>query len=420
MTTVHHRMPLGMFQALARGNGGAAAIKELAAAQYSKHLILLRGVRKAAGPGDRFALRGYELLAEAQRHDPDATEIVVRHPSVGAWALRTLRGDQSVPGTSPDGLAAVAAAAAIRAGLSAEIEVPVTGNAVIFPSLGAAAANGHTAVIHTSPAEVRSQRLRVTVGDDAPGWQGLREVRAGSLDLVIDDLDPFRMPTAADLASRLTAAEIAEWSNQLLQVCSLLDSDAIGEIAAAVRVIVPCATPPGVLVSSSAPENFGAVAMSWQPDPYTCAVTLVHEVQHLKLSALLDLVSLTMPDDGRRYYAPWRVDPRPVSSLLQGAYAFLGVAGFWRRQRHITAAAEVRHRADTEFARWRTGAARVVRTLRSSGGLTPAGQDFVREMAVLLDAWEREPVPDEALAQARRQADAHLARWQADNGMTPA
>ena len=419
MTTVHHRMPLDMFRALARGNGGADAIRELAAAQYSKHLILLRGVREAARPDDRFALRGYELLAEAQRHNSDATEIVVRHPSVGAWALRTLRGDQSVPGAKPGGLAAVAAAAAIRAGLSAEIEVQVTDGAVILPSLGAAAANGHTAVIQTSPAEVRSQCLRVTVGDDAPGWQGLRRVRAGSLDLFIDDLDPFRMPTAADLAPRLTAAEIAEWSNLLYDACSLFDADAIGEIAATVRVIVPCATPPGALVSSSASENFGAVAMSRQPDPYTCAATLVHEVQHLKLSALLDLVPLTMPDDGRRYYAPWRADPRPVSGLLQGAYAFMGVAGFWRRQRYITAIAEVRGRADAEFARWRAGAAQVVRTLRSSGRLTPAGRDFVREMAVVLDAWEREPVPDEALAQARRQADAHLARWQADNGITP-
>jgi hypothetical protein len=39
------------------------------------------------------------------------------------------------------------------------------------------------------------------------------------------------------------------------------------------------------------------------------------------------------PDDGQRYYAPWRADPRLASGLLQGTYAFLGVSGFWRCQR---------------------------------------------------------------------------------------
>jgi hypothetical protein len=32
-------------------------------------------------------------------------------------------------------------------------------------------------------------------------------------------------------------------------------------------------------------------------------------------------------------YAPWRSGPRPLNGLLQGAYAFLGVSGFWRQQR---------------------------------------------------------------------------------------
>ena len=73
--------------------------------------------------------------------------------------------------------------------------------------------------------------------------------------------------------------------------------------------------------------------MSRQPDKYTCAETLVHETQHLKLCALLDLVTLARPDDGRRYYAPWRPDPRPAGGLLQGAYAFLGVSGFVGRAR---------------------------------------------------------------------------------------
>lgn len=59
---------------------------------------------------------------------------------------------------------------------------------------------------------------------------------------------------------------------------------------------------------------------------------MAHELQQLKRSALLDVAALTEPDD-RRCYAPWRDDPRPVSGLLQGAYAFLGVSSFRRTRR---------------------------------------------------------------------------------------
>jgi HEXXH motif-containing protein len=413
MNIAHHSMPRDMFRALARGDGGAA-IRELRAAQYSKHLILLHGVRAAARADGLGEAPGYRLLAEAQRLDPDAVEAVIAYPSVGAWALRTLRGDQAFPGATPDGIAAIAAAAAIRAGLSAEIEVPVIEGRVMLPSLGAAAASGATAVVRTSPAAVSSAGLRVSATAGAPGWEEVRRVRAGAVSVLVDDLDPFRMPAASDLAPRLTAAQTAELGTMLAGAWPLLGPAAAAEVAAAVRVIVPHLAPAAGHISSSSPETFGTVAMSKQPDGYTCAATLVHEVQHLKLSALLDLVQLLLPDDGKRYYAPWRSDPRPLSGLLQGAYAFLGVSAFWRRQRR-RADGMVRQRANTEFARWRSGAAAVAATLRSSGRLTAAGQDFVGEMTRVLDAWQREPVPDEALAVARCEADLHLTRWQAEN-----
>ena len=90
-----HIMPPDLFEALAKGDGGPEAVRVLAAAQYSKHLLLLRGVlatAQAAGHGQApLAQRGYDLLADAQSHDPAAADAVIRHPSVGAWALRTLR-----------------------------------------------------------------------------------------------------------------------------------------------------------------------------------------------------------------------------------------------------------------------------------------------------------------------------------------
>lgn len=409
------------FTALARGGGDATAIGQLLAGQRSKHLILLGRVADLARRGDRpddgLAVAGQDLLARVQRQDKAAADEVTSYPSVGAWALHAIRGDQAMPGARPSGLAAVAAAAAVRAALDAEIEVPVVDGTVLLPSLGAASAVGSTAIVATGTAEVRSGGLCVKMRPGEPGWQALRRATAGSLDVLVDDLDPFRMPaTDGEPASRLTPPQVAELQAMVRAAWQVLSPASAAEVAAIVRVIVPYQAPEHGLVSTSSPQAFGTVAMSRQPDRYTCAETLIHETQHLKLCALLDLVALTRPDDGQRYYAPWRTDPRPASGLLQGAYAFLGVSGFWRGQREAAPERAVRQRAQAEFARWREGAALVVETLLGSGQLTGPGEAFAREMALVLDAWRREPVPDDALVTARRKADRHLAQWHADNG----
>ena len=425
MSGTSHRMPHDLFTALARGGGGPAAMHTLAEAQYSKHVILLRAVLNAADPAsrpeDRLAVTGSELLSRVQRADPGAARAVIGYPSVGAWALHTIRGDQVVPGARPGALAAVAAAAAIRAGLSAEIEVPVTDGWVTLPSLGAAAAEGATAVVRTSAQEVCSGAFQVAMRPGADGWRELRSLSAGALGVIVDDLDPFRMPaTDGEPAGRLAPEQVTELAAMLSSAWEVLEEDTAAEIAALVRVIVPYRAPEHGLVSTSSPQTFGTVAMSRQPDRYTCAETLLHEAQHIKLSALLDLVTLCKPDDGQRYYAPWREDPRPASGLLQGAYAFLGVSGYWRRQCAAAPEPEVRERAAANFARWRDGAALVCGTLLSSGQLTPEGMEFTGEMARVLAAWQREPLSAAALAVAQDRAGRHATQWHADHGAPPA
>jgi len=436
----HHSLSAEQFAALARGGGDQDAIGQLVAAQRSKHLILLGKVaelaRRGDHPDDALGVAGYQLLAQVQRRDPAAAAEVTGYPSVGAWALHVIRSSApsaagsgpadtasvasaARPGVRPSGLAAIAAAAAIRAGLDAEIEVPVLGAGVLLPSLGTAEAAGGTAVVAAKEAEVRSGNLRVRVRPGEPGWRELRGATAGPLSVLVDDLDPFRMPTPdGGPTGRLTPSQVTDFRDTLRAAWPVLSAASAAEIAAIVRVIVPYPPPESgdVHISISSPQVFGTVAMSRPPDKYSCAETLVHETQHLKLCALLDLVALTRPDDGQRYYEPWRPDPRPISGLLQGAYAFLGISGFWREQRQAAPEPGVRQRAHAEFARWRDGAATVAETLLRSGQLTSAGETFVETMATVLDGWRREPVPGDALAVARRKSDRHLARWQANNG----
>jgi uncharacterized protein len=430
----HHWLPRPLFDSIAAGEGGAEAVEVLATAQHSKHKLLLAGVldaAQAANPDQRrLASRGYDLLADAEDHDSVAADMVIQHSSVGAWARRTLRalgGGPARPGAEPDMLCAIAAAAAIRSGLSAEIEVPVRNGSVMLPSLGAAAADGDRAVVRSTSARawVDSAARRVEIPADthrdAPGWKGLRRVSVGSFDALVDDLDPFRMPAVPDLAPRLEAVQADAWSAAFRQAWPLLDRNhpvVAAEIAAAVKVIVPRSVPPRGVVSSSSPETFGAVAMSQPPDGCALAETLAHEVQHLKLSALSDVVPLTEPDDGRRFYAPWREDPRPIDGLLQGAYAYLGVSGFWRRQR-LQEVGAARIRADTEYARWRAATALATGTLRSSGRLTRHGAELAQGMERTLKAWTAEPVPQRARALARQEAERHRRRWESANGPIP-
>jgi len=420
MNLEYHRLSHQDLVALAGGGSGVDAIRELTALEYSKHITFLWGVVTAAEGSEQHSLArtGYDLLAAAMRANREAAGAVIRYPSVGAWARRTIqacRGGPVMPGAEPSQLRAVAAAAAIRAGLRAQIEVPVADGRVMLPSLGAALVAGHSAMVRSGPGGAMIDRVEIPEDPyhDAPGWLGLRRVRVGPLNVLIDDLDPFRMPGAQDLAPRL---EIKPWDAALSGAWQVLERGHRGvasEIAALVSAIVPLPQPPSGEVSTTSSEAFGTVALSFPPDPVTAAVTLAHEIQHVKLGALLDMVTLALPDDGRCYYAPWRDDPRPLSGLLQGAYAYLGVSGFWRRQRRLPGS---QLQADVEYARWRAACALALETLRSSGRLTSAGLEFVSVLADTLRAWQEEPVPIEALTLAHSAAESHLARWQSVYG----
>ncbi len=432
-----HRLPQAMFGALAAGGGSLAAFRYLREAQQSKHMMLLHAVAEAADGTDPAASgavafrAGYGLLTRIQAADPGASAWLLSLPNLGGWAHDCLiRLEQ---GLTPDlaHITCVAAAAAVRAGTPFEIDVPVHDGRVLLPGLGS------LRIVSQSPwIQLRcdGERLiadgdlevacRDLVPDDGstrpvPQWRGTPMVRAVADGLAWDVqletsdlyLDRYTLPMSPDPP----AGEIDRWRSRVQSAWEVLvryHRAAAESIAASISVIVPLTAQHETdLISATTPAAFGAIATSWPPDPVTMAETLVHECQHVKLGALMDMVPL-VEAGGDKVYAPWRQDPRPAAGLLQGVYAHFGIALFWNAQQHAETNPDDILCAQVLFARWRRTIDLAARTLLETGCLTRAG---VRFIDILRDqGWclESEPVPRAAQEIASEVALDHRLTWQ--------
>ncbi|GAA4373058.1 HEXXH motif domain-containing protein [Actinomadura verrucosospora] len=441
---MNHSFSGADFDSLAAGMATSGAIESLGAIQHSRNLLLLRSVvdaaRRTGHPEAAAARHGFEQLMELKRRAPDAAAAVITHPSTGGWGLHALRvlggappGDP--PGVRPAQLAGLAAAVAVRGRCAGTFTVPVSRGVVTLPSVGVLTAPegaDTVRIVHDGRKAVAtagrtSSPIPIDGAPDAPGWRGLRTLRARSggrteFALLLDDVDPFRFPRASSAAAeRLSEAAAAELERTLGESWDLLSRhhrSSARELSGTVSTLTPLRSSGDDFRSATSREHFGCVALSLPVDPTQLAVTLVHEAQHGKLAAIMDAVRLLPGDDARRYYAPWRPDPRPFSGLLHGTYAFLGVARFWRRQRWLERG-EQALAAHLEYAQWREAVRLGLVQLCSHDRLPALTVRFVRGMRHVLDQWSAEPVPGPAAALAAERSAAHRARWIAANGPLP-
>ena len=291
MIQTHHLCASDM-AALSTGRGDAAIVRRLAAAQLSRRLLRLRALMDAARnlPADEAAAvqDGYDLAAAVQQRDPRPVAEVLMYPSVGTWSaycLRRIRGSGSARGTRPLGtdlghLAAIAAAAAVRAGYDFEIQVPLRAGTVMLPTLGMAqfgkGRHDERAVLRGSGGslELVVGRHAVAVpadpAVDGPGWRGLRPLRAAVgrevLAVALDDIDPFRAGRDLPVSGRLPAAALQHWQRTFGDAWAMLVSrhpwfaDAI---KAGLVMLIPLAGQSGGdRMSATSHDAFGACALS--------------------------------------------------------------------------------------------------------------------------------------------------------------
>ncbi|MGK5631364.1 HEXXH motif domain-containing protein, partial [Streptomyces sp. URMC 123] len=422
---------------LGRTGGGPAALGVLTAGQRTRRLLLLRTLLDAVAaapagalpPGAAESVRHHwGLLEEAERAAPAAARRVLYYPFVGAWAetcvraLATAAHRPAGPGPRPPApdlahLGHLACAAAVRAGIDFRLRLPARDGTLPLPTVGA--------LCRTEPGpppvefDVRGERGRLTVRPVAappaqprtaevrrsadgtwrsadPRWAPVHTLPAGPWTVLLDDLDPYRStrsgrPDALRAAERLPDGERNRWRSvwqAALPLLRLGGEPRATEAETLLDCVVPLDPPPGASpyggaahCSGTRREAYGAVLSSAPPGPGHLAATVVHELQHAKLSALAELVPLHTAGPTPLHWAPWRVDPRPFDGLLQGAYSHLALADYWQRLALATDDPMRRDSAWAEHSRCREQVGATLPTLLGSRRLTPEGRVLVGEMA---------------------------------------
>jgi uncharacterized protein len=431
-----YSLPDREFDSLAAGYGSESAVAHLIRSQHGivRTLLGVAGQRS----GGKAPAAAWEVLVRLDAtHSPYLDE-VLGHPYIRAWGTRFLRAATHPPGESPDGrefsdpdlghLAAIAAAAAIRAGMSAELDVPVRDGFVHLPTLGRLPVPPGTgaAVKVTTGAEWFAARLpegdrviKVDSAEPRSDWEPVRVLRADGFAVRLEDTDPYRDCHQWQASGRVPEQEVNRWQLLGRQSWELIAGEFpryVPGLATGLTTITPLAPEAGDReISATARQAFGSVAIALPDSAETLALLLLHEFQHVKLGALLDLFDLYDRNDARRFYAPWKDAPRPLEALLQGTYAHVAVTEFWRvRWRQLPSPAA--EDAAARFALWRAQTSTAAEALAGSGSLTALGTRLVDGIRATLEPWLSEPVPLAAARRARRWADEHRSRCASSTG----
>jgi HEXXH motif-containing protein len=429
-SVMRHRLPAEQFEALAAGFGGPSAIRSLRLAKLSRNLLLIRGVLNQQPSLSADVLCAVGVLAEAQRRIPDDILDLFIDPWVGYWVANSLRQpsrDSTAP-HHPEELVGLAAVAAARAGLQVDLRLAGKGRRLFLPTLG------EVRLHESSPTwkiEVRAHaiavRTRLAVievpaesGCDAPNWRGIRHLEASYNDRAIrvglDDTGVSRDCFGIQLARRLRCDQAAAWQRRFRSAWALLAqlaTERADEIITGLTSIVPLASnDQAVGLSATAHDAFGAMAATFPGTDAMLAVTLVHEFQHSKLDALMDLVPLYEQSDKGLYYSPWRRDPRPIGGLLHGAYAFTGVADMWRRLRKSSDLSSI---AERQFALAREQVAQSLGTLDASYALTPPGRRLVGALRETVETMFDESIPLHTVRAAKDRLSRDRVNWRTRN-----
>lgn len=141
------------------------------------------------------------------------------------------------------------------------------------------------------------------------------------------------------------------------------------------------------------------------------AEAIVHEYGHSQLYWLSDMDGLVVPDGGRRFYSPWREDPRPLIGLLHALYVFENVACFFHKlsaTRPGSSDIDLPARISFIDLQIRAALAQI-----EGGSLTACGREIVN--LIIQSINERQLAHTHNKEKAMERLQAHFISWQTNN-----
>lgn len=289
-----HTFPVAALTALARAEDGPdeAALLHTPQLSLTRRLVATRAEKDEA----------WELLTRLDREHRDAVDKVLGYPYTRSWAASA---------------AHLAAAIAIHARVRANVTVPIIDGMVYLPTLGRMrVGDGTHARVKTTGRTFAVYVNGRRHAKNGASWEPVRQLRAGGITVLLDDVDPCRDRYGEPVRDRLPDDELERWRKVFNEAWKLLQSrhrKHADAVKAGLRVVTPLSGAPGRVATSR--QAHGAIALSECVDPETLAMLLVRGVRQGQLEALLDLFDLT----GR--------DPE-ATRMMREAYDGLTVAEF--------------------------------------------------------------------------------------------
>ncbi|MFB7720118.1 HEXXH motif domain-containing protein [Nocardia sp. NPDC056100] len=421
--------------------GSAADLTRLRGDLVDLRMILMRALITGVDAATAEAAglhRAYRALAALQSTDPDVVAAMLSYPNLGRWISLVLKRIREPDDESSTPLWAdcaylgwLAAAAGTVCHSDGTAQVVIRDGAVMLPTLGLArlAEPGHCGPCELHWAadgtmrfswDSKSLEVDSRTSETSPSWLPLRSIGVAEREprIWLDDLDPFRpLEPEYPTPPRLDTDQVQTWQRMFSDSWQLLRDDH-ARYAVPMREcltsLVPLSTDPlSGTANYTTQDCFGSVQTTARADRCQLAVTLIHEVQHSKLTLITDATELFSPDPTARFHAPWRDEPRPILALLHGIYAFFGVGDFWRVHRESDCVRCVH--AHAEFELWRLQVASAIATVEDSGLLTDAGRRFVGALSAETHRWAGNQVSAAARAVATESVMAQRTFWQVRN-----
>lgn len=150
--------------------------------------------------------------------------------------------------------------------------------------------------------------------------------------LAMSEAHPDKAGNSLDLGGR----PAREWADMLARALELIGRylpDLRGEIDLYLHQIVPVGYDDHTHLSASYQEVIGTVYMTLHPQLMTMVEATIHEFQHNKLHAQLELDPLLHNAFHPLYCSPVRPDPRPLQGILLAVHAFFPVARLYQLMR---------------------------------------------------------------------------------------